>query len=52
MTLSLPQPFCNVQYELDTISRENAFDVIAWFDHPWNGKKYGCTNEAGSELLS
>jgi hypothetical protein len=50
--LSLPQPFCNLQcHELDTNSREHAFDTIAWFDHPWNGKKYGCISEAGRDIF-
>jgi hypothetical protein len=50
--LSLPEPFCNLQcHELDINSRDFAFDAIEWFDHPWNGKKYGCINEAGRDLF-
>jgi hypothetical protein len=27
---------------LDTHSRELQYDVIPWFDHPSDGKRYGC----------
>jgi hypothetical protein len=50
--ISLPHPFCTLQcHELDSNSKEFAFDVITWFDHPTNGKKYGCVDEAGRELF-